>query len=125
MTEMRRSVTEMSDLIRREDAMRVAMWFGRSEEQYPTSFIKKRIMEIPTADRPRGWIPCSERMPANDDWVIISVLDEAGDTLYRYSDFGWYFEMAKCWIVESEPRTDAVAWMPLPKPWKGADDDTD
>jgi len=47
----------MSDLVKREDAMRVAMWFGRSKEQYPTPFIKKRVMEIPTADRPRGeWI---------------------------------------------------------------------
>lgn len=69
------------------------------------------------------WIPCSERLPTNDDWVIVSVLDETGDTPYRYSDFGWYFERAKCWIVESEQRTDVVAWMPLPTPWKGADDE--
>lgn len=64
------------------------------------------------------WIPCSEKLPTNDDWVIVSVLDEVGDTTYRYSDFGWYFDMAKCWIVESEQRTDVVAWMPLPKPYK-------
>ena len=63
------------------------------------------------------WIPCSEKLPTNDDWVIVSVLDEVGDTPYRYSDFGWYFDRAKCWIVESEQRTDIVAWMPLPKPY--------
>ena len=63
------------------------------------------------------WIPCSEKLPTNDDWVIVSVLDEVGDTPYRYSDFGWYFDRAKCWIVESEQRTDVVAWMPLPKPY--------
>jgi hypothetical protein len=71
------------------------------------------------SDRPQEWIPCSERLPANDDQVIISILDESGDIPYRYSYFGWYFDRAKCWIVESEPRTDVVAWMPLPKPWKG------
>ena len=63
-----------------------------------------------------GWIPCSERLPANDNWVIVSVFDECGDIPYRYSDFGWYLEVAKCWIVDSEQRTDVVAWMPLPAP---------
>jgi len=113
----------VSDLIKRSDAIE-AITYSHLNNLNREERIA-HIMAIPTADRPQEWIPCSERMPANDDWVIISVLDEAGDTLYRYSDFGWYFEMAKCWIVESEPRTDAVAWMPLPKPWKGADDDTD
>jgi len=85
---------------------------------------KDEITEyIPSADRPQEWIPCSERLPSNDDWVIVSVLDEVGDTPYRYSDFGWYFERAKCWIIDSEQRTDVVAWMPLPEPWKGADDE--
>ena len=52
----------MSDLVKREDAMRVVMWFGRSEEQYPSSYIKKRIMEIPAADRPKGeWIDSTEQ----------------------------------------------------------------
>lgn len=77
--------------------------------------VYKVIQQMETVER---WIPCSERLPANDDWVIISILDEIGDTPYRYSDFGWYLEAAKCWIVESEQRTDVVAWMPLPKPYK-------
>ena len=67
-------------------------------------------MIIQSMETSEKWIPCSEKLPANDDWVIISVLDEVGDTPYRYSDFGWYFERAKCWIVESEQRTDVVAY---------------
>jgi len=65
------------------------------------------------------WIPVSERVPNSDDWVIITVLDESGDTPYRYTDFGLYLDAAKCWIVDAEQRTDIIAWMPLPKPWKG------
>lgn len=46
----------MSDLIERDKAMKVAMWFGTSEQKYSPSFIKKRVMEIPSA-RPNGkWI---------------------------------------------------------------------
>lgn len=44
----------------------------------------------------QGWIPVSERLPKNDDWVIVTILDERGDTPYRYTDFGWYLEAANC-----------------------------
>ncbi len=63
------------------------------------------------------WIPCGERLPENDDWQIVTVLDETGDTPFRYTDFGWYLEAAKCWIINAEQRTDIVAWMPLPEPF--------
>ena len=39
----------MNDLIDRDKAMKVAMWFGTSEQKYSHSFIKKRVMEIPSA----------------------------------------------------------------------------
>ena len=67
---------------------------------------------------PMQWIPCSERLPKYDDWVIITILDESGDTPSKYTDFGWYLEAASCWIVDAEQRTDVVAWMPLPEPYK-------
>ena len=65
-----------------------------------------------------GWIPCSERLPKNEGWVIVTILDEYGDTPYRYTAFGWYLEAANCWIIDAEQRTDVTAWMPLPKPYK-------
>lgn len=68
--------------------------------------------------KPR-WISCSEMLPMNDDWVVVTILDERGDTPYLYSDFGWYLDKANCWIVDAEQRTDVIAWMPLPEPWKG------
>lgn len=68
-----------------------------------------------------GWILCSERLPKDDDWVIVTILEERGDISYRYTDFGWYLEVANCWIIDAEQRTDIIAWMPLPKPYKGGD----
>lgn len=65
------------------------------------------------------WIPVNKELPKNDDWVIVTVLDESGDTPFRYTDFGWYLDVAHRWIVEAGQRTDVIAWMPLPKPWKG------
>lgn len=33
-----------------------------------------------------------------------------------------YLDRANCWIVDAEQRTDVIAWMPLPEPWKGEAD---
>lgn len=64
------------------------------------------------------WTPISEGLPKNDDWVIVTILDERGDTPFKYTDFGWYLEEANCWVVAAEQRTDIIAWMPLPEPYK-------
>ena len=59
----------MNDLIERDRAMKVAMWFGTSEQKYNHSFIKKRVMEIPSA-RPKGeW----KEVPI-DDWKNITIV---------------------------------------------------
>lgn len=75
------------------------------------------INDMPTIE-PQKWILCSERLPDSDDFVVVTVLDEHGDTPYRYSDFGWYFDRADCWIIDAEQRTDVIAWMPLPEPYQ-------
>ena len=81
------------------------------------NFTMNRILEQPTIEPEQHWIPCSERFPENDDWQIVSILDESGDTPYRYSDFGWYLDKAESWIIDAEQRTDIIAWMPLPEPY--------
>ena len=89
-------------------------WFG-CDSKDEIREIKRELDKLPSALQ---WILCSERLPKNDDWKIITILDESGDTPSRYTDFGWYLEAANCWIVEAEQRTDVIAWMPLPKPYK-------
>ena len=132
----------MDDLIRREDAIKVL---------YKYSFVSKDVIEkeintIPSADlnaefaewgklwfkeeleadRPQGWIPCSERLPSEKDYI--------GDVVIWCTDksivgVGWYYESTKSWatIDDTFPPIlgEVIAWMPLPKPWKGADDETD
>lgn len=69
-----------------------------------------------SAQPEQRWVPVTERLPENDDWQIITVLDECGDT---YSDFGWYLKAAKCWTIYAEQIANVIAWMPLPKPYRG------
>lgn len=91
------------------------------------------ISHMPTAKRVRTrergrentmrWIPVTKSLPKNDDWCIVTILDESGDTPFRYTDFGWYLEEASCWIVGAERWTGVVAWMPLPEPWRGEEEE--
>ena len=70
------------------------------------------------------WIPCTEKLPDSSEKVLccdkygeylIGRLyeDDTSDTGYGADDY----EDCKMW--------DCVAWMPLPKPWKGEDNETD
>lgn len=60
----------MSDnLIKRSDAMRVALWFGTSELKYSRQFVKRRVMEIPIAEPKCGeWIYTMNPLRLNDEW---------------------------------------------------------
>lgn len=67
------------------------------------------------SNHPR-WTYVENEVPHSDDLVIVTILDERGDTPFSYVDFGWYLEEAKCWVVDGHQQKDIVAWMPFPEP---------
>ena len=104
------------------------------------------IEAIPSADRPQGeWIPCSERLPKDIRPVLVTWKNTDPASYYQYivgkhfigtahyhrGKWYWYSsvtedllaEYGKCDSEEFDEAIEAVAWMPLPKPWKGADDE--
>lgn len=64
------------------------------------------------------WIPCSERLPESQGYYICTCKDGSicrRTTTIKWSN-GWQLSGRRAfWTV--------VAWMPLPEPWEGADDD--
>ena len=98
-------------------------------------FVVKRWNER-ISDKEERWIPASERLPEEEQKVLVTrkflgVKDRAG---------GWnnhiapsiYVEIAERiddrWMADSDEykiarsrHTDPIAWMPLPKPWKGGE----
>ena len=61
------------------------------------------------ADRPQGWIPIEREAPKDGQKILVCYED--GTILgTRYNP-----RSISTWL----------AWMPQPKPWKGADDETD
>ncbi|EBK6547744.1 DUF551 domain-containing protein [Salmonella enterica subsp. enterica serovar Bredeney] len=93
------------------NACRAAMLQGKSEQ--PQNAQQNIPENIPGGNypvTPDGWISCSERMPAQDDWILI------------YSKHGEYMAgQVQGEYVELSDGTlswlgNALYWMPLPEP---------
>ena len=115
----------MSDLIRRSDAIKAIIEYADTHtfNSYNKGMHKavSIIEDIPSADRPKGeWIPCSERLPTweHSYCLITYVTDYSTDVLIDCWD-----DEGKGWCDHQGCGGEVVAWMPLPEPWKGADDE--
>ncbi|HAW0781272.1 TPA: DUF551 domain-containing protein [Escherichia coli] len=93
------------------NACRAAMLQGKSEQpQNAQQNIPENIPGGNSPVTPDGWISCSERMPAQDDWILI------------YSKHGEYMAgQVQGEYVELSDGTlswlgNALYWMPLPEP---------
>ena len=70
-----------------------------------------------------AWIPCSERLPEEQGQYLVTFPLCNGDPWVYVLSFckGKFYETDDEWgDVEYD---DVTAWMPLPEPWKGADDE--
>ena len=79
-------------------------------------FALDKAIEALSADRPTGWIPCSERLPEENKMVLIT-------TAWGYMAIGWIKQNIWSTDLMVNLQDFVLAWMPLPEPWKGADDE--
>ena len=134
-----------SDLIKRSDAIEaieMVDWYHQSSRNkdmvnganpdehqawYKADDIYKALEAVPSADRPQGWIPCSERLPnENGDYLVtlengvVKILGYSTTQRTTYPKGFYHIKDGFSWRQMQNP---VVAWMPLPEPWKGADDE--
>lgn len=77
----------------------------------------KWLVEIAEkAVSPYRWIPCSERMPEESEYYIITANDGVG----HRTTFAKFQKKAKSWdLTGARSYWRVIAWMPLPKPFEG------
>ena len=72
-------------------------------------------IEVLSADA--EWIPCSERLPSEKDGSVL--VTKRGEVMIAiHSEFSDTWYLGDMCAVGGE---DPIAWMPLPKPYKGGD----
>ena len=86
-------------------------------------------LKAPSAQPEQRWIPCSERLPENDNEVLITVWDAEDDYVEVYKGFyqghEWWTQWCHgCSKIKGEPCGEniVIAWMPLPEPYKGGEE---
>ena len=102
----------MSDLISRQDAIEAVATVTMSI--HLSNVLCDKLLALPSADRPTGWIPVSERLPKVGEDVLFSI-----DTMYvsegclRDDGDWWQFRWNSV-----QPKKYVIAWMPLPEPYR-------
>lgn len=116
------------DLIRRQDAIDA---IGKiSDEMYRTvekgatfpprawfdgmAQAEHIVKNLPFAQPEPQWIPCSERLPEENQICIVT--DETRQNTYEYRFCKLAYDEEQGWTYLKHR---IIAWMPLPEPWKG------
>ena len=112
------------DCISREEAIRVAE--QGQMQGYEWQF--KKLCTLPSVTPQTRWIPCSERLPDDDeDYLVIDDKGECGVGYYRHTanawdstNFGWLEGIDRMDDYLDMPcgLSKVVAWMPLPELYK-------
>jgi len=104
-------------------------WAKRVRETNPNAVVIPCDAEVVSAEAVQGWIPCSERLPdIKEHHVSEACLVYCENGAYGFAELEENIFGQVGWSCEREdeyhePLGEVIAWMPLPKPYKGGDNE--
>jgi hypothetical protein len=125
----------MDDLISRQAAIDLIENESRTYgDEYGISDVLCDLADLPSAQPEQRWIPVTERMPEEHEWmgtkkfgttisdeVYVTFENPKGERFCKHISFqngklsGFDQSAIDAFYKGSKP----IAWMPLPKPWRG------
>lgn len=132
----------MSDLIRRGDILDALIEKGQKSKRYKWGDrwelnlfeIKEAVESIPSVEPEQKWIPVTEALPEEREWlgtkqfgttisdeVYVTFENPKGERFCKHLSFqnGKLSRYDQSTIDAFYPEAKPIAWMPLPKPWRG------
>ena len=76
------------------------------------------IVELERKLAEHEWVPCSERLPEEGRYLVTTTLSVFSPQILNYDadGGGWFYDGCKSMGVDVPC---VIAWMPLPKPYRG------
>lgn len=116
----------MDDLISRQAAI---CWvkaecnpYGKPSLDYKSGIkVIEHLKEMPSAEKHRKWIPCSERLPNKEKKAYWICTDTEYQCECRWTNNVYGLGESDRWgwsILDIPQYTKVVAWMPLLEPYK-------
>ena len=84
-----------------------------SDTYYALEVALEELSDEPCEDAIRRWIPVSDRLPDNDDMMLVTCRTKKGVSSVNrayYSRGSWH---------GSGSMSGVIAWMPMPEPYSG------
>ena len=92
----------------------------RDAYRHCIDIIKNLSLETKTSD----WIPCGERLPEKRGRYIATVMYKSKDSAPYDTIEAFYSKLDNKWRdVIDDAELDIIAWMPLPEPYKGEENE--
>lgn len=120
----------MTELIRRQDAelilareMYATSLEGGCDPVSPMDFLPEARAWMSDAPTAYGWIPCSERLPEEEGWYLVTIQNDKTRKRRTENDL---FAIGIAEAHKHTPykfckdghRQTVIAWMPIPEPYK-------